>query len=101
MEIMDKLYNYLGIKENKELCKKLATNYLLFILLFMIVSVFVYKTSSINIPKTPVFIPKKRDILPEKQNNILTSREEALVEKLRSASKLELRPRVKLSDGLL
>jgi len=102
MEIMDKIYNYLGIKENKDLCKKLATNYLLFIILFLIVSVFVKKTTNMDIKITSPVSDRNVNgvIIMKKETPLLTSREEHLVEKLRT-KKLNLSPRIKLSDGLL
>ena len=102
MEIMDKIYNYFGIKENKDLYKKLATNYLLFIILFLLVSIFVKKTTNIDI-KISSPVPERninRDVIVKKETPLLTSREEQLVEKLR-IRKMNLSPRIKLSDGLL
>lgn len=88
---MDRLYDVLGVKENKNVYNKLIINYTCFVLLFIIVGLLVKYTT-----KVPTRINTSSKIL------LSPTRREKIVQKIKN-SPIRLQPRrnIKLSDSLL
>jgi len=90
MYLIEKLYDVLGITENRDVYRRLIINYSSFILLFIIISLIVKTTT-----KNPeVKVEKKRVILSP-------TKREKIIERVKN-SPLRLKPRKKifLSDIL-
>ena len=90
MYIIEKLYDVLGITENKIVYKRLIINYTSFILLFIIISLVVKLTT------------KNPEIKVEKKNIVLSpTRKEKIIEKVRNSPiRLQPKKKVLLSDIL-
>ena len=90
MYLIDKLYDALGIKENKIMYRRLIINYSSFVLLFIIVGLVVRMTTK----------PPKRKI---EQKKVLLSptRKEEIMNKVRnSPMRLQTRKKIMLSESL-
>lgn len=90
MYLIDKLYDVLGIKENKIMYRRLIINYSSFVLLFIIVGLVVRMTTK----------PPKRKI---EQKKVLLSptRKEEIINKVRnSPMRLQTRKKIMLSESL-
>ena len=90
MYLIDKLYDALGITENRNMYRRLIVNYSSFILLFIIISLVVKMTT------------KNPEIKVEKKKVMLSpTRKEEIIQRVRN-SPIRLQPRKKilLSDIL-
>ena len=90
MYLIDKLYDALGITENRDMYRRLIVNYSSFILLFIIISLVVKMTT------------KNPEIKVEKKKVMLSpTRKEKIIQRVRN-SPIRLQPRKKilLSDIL-
>ena len=91
MYIMDRIYEVLGVNENKNLYNKLIINYTCFIVLFIIVGILVKYTTT---------MPKRVN----ETSKILLSptRRERIVQKIRNSPiRIQTKKHLKLSDNLL
>jgi len=92
MHIIDKLYDVLGINENKKLYQNLLINYASFIFLFIIV-VLIVKQSTKPPPKRKIEVSRVR---------LSPTRKEKIIEKVRNSPiRLQPRRKINLSDTLM
>ena len=90
MYLIDKLYDALGIKENKIMYRRLIINYSSFVLLFIIVGLVVRMTTK---PPTRKIEQKKVLLSP--------TRKEEIMNKVRnSPMRLQTRKKIMLSESL-
>lgn len=92
MHIIDRLYDVLGIKENKKLYQNLLINYASFVLLFVIVALTVRQTTK-PLPERKVEVSRVK---------LSPTRKEKIIEKVRNSPiRLQPRRKINLSDTLL
>jgi hypothetical protein len=92
MHIIDRLYDVLGIKENKKLYQNLLINYASFVLLFVIVALTVRQTTK-PLPERKVEASRVK---------LSPTRKEKIIEKVRNSPiRLQPRRKINLSDTLL
>lgn len=90
MYLIDKLYDALGIKENKIMYRRLIINYSSFILLFIIAGLIVRMTTK----------PLKKKI-EQKKVFLSPTRKEEIINKVKnSPMRLQTRKKIILSDSL-
>lgn len=92
MHIIDRLYDVLGIKENKKLYQNLLINYASFVLLFVIVALTVRQTTK-PLPERKVEVSRVK---------LSPTRKEKIIEKVKNSPiRLQPRRKINLSDTLL
>jgi|TARA_B110000211_G_C14029939_1_gene531619 hypothetical protein len=90
MYLIDKLYDALGIKENKIMYRRLIINYSSFVLLFIIVGLVVKMTTK---------LPERK--IDQKKVMLSPTRKEEIINKVRnSPMRLQTKKKIMLSESL-